>query len=97
MKDEQFKDLMEKLEEIRCGIVDVESEVQGIKGILSKKGDSRWISDMAGDLSDIGNEIGMVIGKFIDEKLPGFEKESFLHGINHGIDQSKGKDENGAQ
>jgi len=95
MKDEQFDVLMWKLEEIRTGIVDVESEVQGIKEVLLKKDDGVFIGDIVGDLSDIGNNIGIAIGRHIDDKLPGFDKDSFLHGINHGIDISKRKDENG--
>jgi hypothetical protein len=39
-----------------------------------------------GDLSDIGNSIGQVVAKFINENEKGYEKESFLHGINHGLD-----------
>ncbi len=42
-----------------------------------------------GDLSDIGNSIGQVIAKFIDENKEGYEKESFLHGINHGLTVSE--------
>lgn len=38
------------------------------------------------DLSDIGNEIGLIIGKHINEKRMGYEYSSLIHGINHGID-----------
>lgn len=38
-----------------------------------------------GDLSDIGNSIGQIVAKFINENEKGYEKESFLHGINHGL------------
>ena len=38
------------------------------------------------DLSDIGNEVGLVIGKYISEKRMGYEYSSFIHGINHGIE-----------
>jgi len=37
-----------------------------------------------GDLSDIGNEIGKIVGKYITDES-GFEKSSFLAGIDHGI------------
>jgi hypothetical protein len=36
------------------------------------------------DLSDIGNTIGIVVGKHLKEEM-GFGKDDFLHGINHGI------------
>lgn len=42
-----------------------------------------------GDLSDIGNEIGIVLGKYISEEL-GSELESFYAGIEHGISLTKG-------
>jgi hypothetical protein len=37
------------------------------------------------DLSDLGNNIGMVVGKYFKKKKWGFQKDSFLHGINHGL------------
>lgn len=37
------------------------------------------------DLSDIGNEIGIAIGKYINEDKLGYELESFIAGIRHGI------------
>jgi hypothetical protein len=37
-----------------------------------------------GDLSDIGNEIGLVLGKYVSKEM-GFEKEDLIAGINHGI------------
>lgn len=43
-----------------------------------------------GDLSDIGNEIGIVVGKYISEIKTGYEKAIFIHGINHGISLSNG-------
>jgi hypothetical protein len=41
------------------------------------------------DLLDIGNSIGEVVAKFIDENKSGYEKESFLHGINNGLTVSE--------
>lgn len=38
-----------------------------------------------GDLSDIGNEIGLSIGKFISDKELGFDLEDFITGLKHGI------------
>jgi len=41
-----------------------------------------------GDLSDIGNEIGIVIGKYINSDV-GFDIDSFISGVHHGIDLAK--------
>jgi len=40
-----------------------------------------------GDLSDLGNEIGIVLGKFITTTD---ELKDFINGINHGISLTKG-------
>lgn len=37
-----------------------------------------------GDMGDIGNLIGIVIGKNISDNL-GFSKEDFINGLNHGF------------
>lgn len=41
------------------------------------------------DLSDLGNEIGIVVGNYISDKM-GYEKDDFIHGIKHGISISDG-------
>lgn len=38
-----------------------------------------------GDLSDIGNEIGIVIGKYITLEEPGYDLNDFISGVEHGI------------
>jgi len=38
-----------------------------------------------GDIGDIGNEIGIAIKSYIDEKKEGYELDSFLWGVKHGI------------
>ena len=43
-----------------------------------------------GDLSDVGNEIGIIVGDWIDENKFGFEKDSFISGIKHGISLTDG-------
>jgi hypothetical protein len=43
-----------------------------------------------GDLSDIGNEIGIILGKYLEEDKLGYELSSFIHGIEHGISITKG-------
>lgn len=42
------------------------------------------------DLSDIGNEIGIIIAKYFTDKQIGFDKEAFIHGLNHGISLTDG-------
>jgi len=42
-----------------------------------------------GDLSDLGNEIGIVIGQYTNDKM-GYEKDDFVSGIRHGISISDG-------
>ena len=37
------------------------------------------------DLSDLGNEIGISIGKYINEARMGYELDSFVSGIKHGV------------
>ena len=36
------------------------------------------------DIGDIGNTIGIIIGKNIIDK-PGYDKESFMSGLKHGF------------
>jgi hypothetical protein len=38
-----------------------------------------------GDISDIGNEIGIILGNYIDENDHGWNKDGFIAGLNHGI------------
>lgn len=42
-----------------------------------------------GDFTDIGNEIGIVIGKYICNQ-EGFTKQDFVSGLEHGISLSDG-------
>ena len=42
------------------------------------------------DLSDIGNEIGFIIGKHIDSNKIGFELDDFIRGLKHGISIANG-------
>ena len=44
---------------------------------------------LEGDLSDLGNEIGIIVGKYICDDL-GFDKDDFISGIRHGISLSDG-------
>ena len=38
-----------------------------------------------GDLSDIGNEIGIAIGEFVTKDEMGYEVDDFIHGVKHGV------------
>lgn len=43
-------------------------------------------ADYNGDLGDIGNEIGIVLGKYLStDKKSGYEFDDFIHGVKHGI------------
>ena len=44
-----------------------------------------------GDLGDVGNNIGIAVGKYIQF---GDDKDDFLHGINHGISLVDGTHDN---
>ena len=43
-----------------------------------------------GDLSDIGNEIGIIIGKYTPDGEMGYELNDFIHGVKHGISLTDG-------
>ncbi len=42
------------------------------------------------DLGDVGNEIGIVIAKHFNDNDIGFDKESFISGLKHGISLTDG-------
>jgi hypothetical protein len=44
----------------------------------------------SGDISDIGNELGIILGKYIDEHDHGWDKDGFIAGLNHGISLTDG-------
>jgi len=64
-------------------MIEVEPIVKDLTEQLQK------INFSKGDLSDIGNEIGIALGKYISDEM-GFEYEDFLAGIRHGISLAKG-------
>jgi len=54
-------------------------------------------NDRLYDLTDVGNEIGIIIGKYTnrgkkrnDNWKTGYDKDDFIHGIEHGISLSDG-------
>lgn len=38
-----------------------------------------------GDLSDLGNDIGLNIGEYINKNKIGYEKDDLISGIHHGV------------
>lgn len=51
---------------------------------ISDKLKNIWYNN--GDLSDIGNEIGVIIAKHFDnDSMMGNDYDSFMHGLKHGI------------
>lgn len=58
-----------------------------IQKIIQQLNDVKYTN---GDISDIGNEIGIAIGDYIDENKLGYELDSFFHGVKHGISLKKG-------
>ncbi len=54
------------------------------KIFLEIKNEIDKVSFEKGDLGDVGNIIGIVIGKYISNDL-GFEKDDFIRGLKHGI------------
>jgi len=52
--------------------------------------DSNELYKNLGDLGDMGNEIGTILGKYImpdldDNSKYGWEEDDFKHGIRHGV------------
>lgn len=43
-----------------------------------------------GDLSDIGNEIGIIIAKYFNDKELGYDLGGFIHGVKHGVSITDG-------
>jgi len=46
-------------------------------------------SEVDTDFTDLGNTIGIIIGKYTNDEM-GFDKDSFIQGIKHGISLSDG-------
>jgi len=60
-------------------------EYKDFKDILLDISDKLTHVKYKGDLSDIGNEIGIAIAKYIDKTKSGFNQDDFISGIKHGI------------
>jgi len=42
------------------------------------------------DMTDYGNQIGCAIGKFLNENNPGWQKDDFMSGLEHGLSLQDG-------
>lgn len=42
------------------------------------------------DLSDLGNEIGIIVGHYLDKESLGFDKDAFTTGLDHGFSITDG-------
>lgn len=60
-------------------------EPEPFKEIIEKIIEQLTDIKYTGDIGDIGNEIGIAIKNYIDEKKEGYELDSFLWGVKHGI------------
>jgi hypothetical protein len=74
---------------------DIEEEIEIVKQDfkIPCKEISERLSDLPyenGDIGDIGNEIGVILGKYMKENSFGWEKEDFISGLNHGISIANG-------
>lgn len=47
-----------------------------------------------GDMSDVGNEVGIIIAKYFLDNDDGWDKKSFMVGLSHGISLTDGTHEN---
>ncbi len=61
--------------------------MENFKQVTKEIADTLLTLHYEGDLSDIGNEIGVVIAKYFDAKNT---KENFLIGLKHGISITDG-------
>jgi len=52
--------------------------------ILNELSDELQKVDYVGDLGDVGNEIGIIIGKHISDEM-GYELDDFISGVKHGV------------
>jgi len=65
-------------------------ETDKFKTIISELTTELQSYQFDGDLADIGDVIGRVIGKYIDKKDFGYEYETFIAGLQHGISIADG-------
>jgi hypothetical protein len=68
---------------VRCS---EDSIISKIEILINEIKSSKYYN---GDLSDLGNDIGILVGKYLSDDL-GFEEYDFISGIKHGISISNG-------
>lgn len=71
LPEEDFKKLCLELNlDINDNIIKIESDI---------------FIRFRGDLSDLGNDIGLEIGEYINNDNIGFDRDDFISGLYHGI------------
>jgi len=60
-------------------------KITKIKKISFEISNQLYQINYKGDLSDLGNEIGVVLGKYIKKKKIGYQLDNFIDGLKHGI------------
>jgi len=68
---------------VRCTEDSIETKIEKI---INEIKSSEYYK---GDLSDLGNNIGILVGKYLSNDL-GFEEDDFMSGLKHGISISNG-------
>jgi hypothetical protein len=63
--------------------IDFSAICRGLSDHLGK------VSYNNGDLSDLGNEVGLALGRIV-EKMSGEEMRTFVMGFNHGVSLTNG-------
>jgi len=63
----------------------MDKNINNFKEILTEISNNLNMVNYDGDLSDVGNEIGVIIGVYIDNNRHGFELEDFINGLKHGV------------
>jgi len=49
--------------------------------------------DFKSDLTDLGNEVAMIVSKYFDEERQGYSKEDFMRGLESGFLSVGGNEE----
>jgi hypothetical protein len=66
----------------------IQEEMEEFKKIKEEIKTQLDTANYEGDLSDIGNEIGVVIGNYLSVWKIGYEYDDFINGVKHGISLS---------
>ncbi len=85
-----YEELTGEPNPLRFTTNEVELNVSKFKNICSEIANRLSNLPYNGDISDIGNEIGIIIAKYFDDKNFGWDEEGFIDGLNHGISLTDG-------